>query len=168
MTNNGKSGKRSLFHSFADAFRGIWDCIKAERNMRIHLSVACYVFFFGVRMGLSRGELACLGVTVGVVMSAEAMNTAVEKLCDFAETRRNPHIRVIKDIAAGAVLLTALAAVAVGLFTFLRPALWEAVLEICHTPALLVPFLLFAILDLVFIFAGPLRMAGWFSEKKKR
>ena len=136
--------------------------------MRIHLSVACYVLFFGFRMGLSRGELACLAVTVGAVMSAEAMNTAVEKLCDFAENRRNPHIRVIKDIAAGAVLLCALAAVAAGVFLFLRPALWEAVLEICRTPAMLVPFLFFAVLDLVFIFAGPLRIAEWVTGKKRR
>ena len=136
--------------------------------MRIHLSVACFVLFFGFRMGLSRGELACLGVTAGAVMSAEAMNTAVEKLCDFAENRRNPHIRVIKDIAAGAVLLSALAAVAVGLFLFLRPPLWEAVLELCRTPAALGLFLLVTALDLVFIFAGPERIAGWFTGKKKR
>lgn len=136
--------------------------------MRIHLSVACYVLFFGFRMGLSRGELACLAVTVGAVMSAEAMNTAVEKLCDFAENRRNPHIRVIKDIAAGAVLLCALAAVAAGVLLFLRPALWEAVLEIYRTPAMLVPFLFFAVLDLVFIFAGPLRIAEWVTGKKRR
>ena len=136
--------------------------------MRIHLSAACYVLFFGFRMGLTRGELACLALTIGVILSAEAMNTSVEKLCDFIEKRQNPHIRVIKDIAAGAVLLSALAAVLVGLFTFLRPALWEAVLELCRTPALLVPFLLFVLLDLVFIFAGPLRIAEWVAGKKRR
>ena len=165
MMNN---GKRTLFHSFSDAFRGIWDCIKAERNMRIHLSAACYVLFFGFRMGLSRGELGCLALTIGAVMSAEAMNTAVEKLCDFAENRRNPRIRVIKDIAAGAVLLTALSAALVGIVIFLRPALWEAVLELCGSTAALCLFLLFVVLDLIFIFAGPERVAHLFSRKKKR
>ena len=136
--------------------------------MRIHLSAACYVLFFGFRMGLTRGELGCLAVTVGAVMSAEAMNTALEKLCDFAENRRNPHIRVIKDIAAGAVLLTALAAVIVAVVIFLRPALWEAVLEICRDFRLLCFFVLFTALDLIFIFAGPERIAKWFSGKRKR
>lgn len=169
MANSGgQGGKRTLIDSFADAFRGIWDCIRSERNMRIHLSACCGVLFFAVRMGLSRGELACLALTIGMVVSAEAMNTAVEKLCDFTQKHWNPRIRVIKDIAAGAVLLTALAAVLVGAVLLFRPALWQALWEICRKPLSLMVFLLVIAADLVFIFAGPQRIADWFSGKKKR
>ena len=167
--DSGRGKKRTLRNSFADAFRGIWGCVRSERNMRIHLTLCCYVLFFGFRMGLSRGELACLVLTIGVVMGAEAMNTSVEKLCDFTEKHWNPRIRVIKDIAAGAVLLCARAAVLVGGVLFLRPALWQTVLEICSAPLSLCLFFLSAVLAWSFIFIGPTKIKeSLFSKKKGR
>ena len=60
---------------------------------------------------------------MGMVTAAEAMNTAVERLCDFIEEGHNPRIGIIKDIAAGAVLLAAVFAAAVGIVVFLPPVL---------------------------------------------
>lgn len=136
--------------------------------MRIHFTAACYVMFFSFRMGLTRGEIACLVLTVGVVMSAEAMNTAVEKLCDFAQKQQNPRIRVVKDVAAGAVLLCALAAAAVGAVVFLRPELWRSVLELCASPLSLGLFLLSAAVALAFIFIGPQRLVDRLGRRKKQ
>lgn len=167
-SNFGQGKKRTLGNSFADAFRGIWGCIRSERNMRIHLTLGCYVLFFGFRMELSRGEIACLILTIGVVMGAEAMNTSVEKLCDFTEKHWNPRIRVVKDIAAGAVLLCALAAALVGAVLFLRPALWQILLGICTDPLSLCLFLLSAAAALIFIFIGPLKIKEALSGKKKK
>ncbi len=168
MVNNfGQGRRRTLLNSFADAFRGIWGCIRSERNMRIHLTLCCYVLFFGFRMGLSRGEMACLILTIGVVMGAEAMNTSVEKLCDFTEKHWNPRIRVVKDVAAGAVLLCALAAVLVGGVLFLRPALWQVLLVICGDPLSLCLFLLSMAAALIFIFIGPIKIKDALSGKKK-
>ena len=89
MSNTGPSGKRRVWQSFADAFRGIGACLKSERNMRIHLVMAVYVLFFASQLSLSRGEMACLVLAIGAVMAAEALNTAVEKLCDFAQKNQN-------------------------------------------------------------------------------
>lgn len=161
-----KSGRRTIFHSFRDAFRGVWACIKSERNMRVHLSVCCYVVFFGFRMGLSRGELCCLFLTIGLVTAMETMNTAVERLCDFTENRLNPHIRAVKDLAAGGVVLAAIAAVAVGAALFLRPAMWEAITSLCAQPLSVALLLLSVILALVFIFYGPEKLAALFKKTR--
>ncbi len=161
-------GKRTLFHSFADAFRGVWDCVKSERNMRIHLTACAYVLFFASRLNLSRGEWACLFLTMGLVTATESMNTAVEKLCDFAQKQLNPRIRVVKDVAAGAVLLSALAAVLVGGAVLFRPELWTAVVEIVSAPWKLGLFLLSAAAALAFVFAGPMRLAEALGRRKKK
>ncbi len=161
-------GRRTVFHSFQDAFRGVWDCVKSERNMRIHLTACAYVLFFASRLGLSRGEWACLFLTIGSVMAAEAMNTAVEKLCDFTQKQLNPRIRVVKDVAAGAVLLSALTAALVGAAVLLRPELWTAVTEIVSTPLGLGLFLLSAVIALVFVFVGPSRLVEGLSRQKKK
>ena len=77
--------------------------------MRIHLTACAFVLYFASQLSLSRGEMACLLLAIGMVMSAELLNTAVEKLCDFNQKSQNRYIRVIKDMAAGAVLLAAVA-----------------------------------------------------------
>lgn len=165
MSDNG--GKRTLIHSFKDAFRGIGGCILSERNMRLHLTACCYVLFFAVRMGLTRGELAVLAITIGAVMSAECMNTAVEKLCDFTEKHWNPHIRVIKDIAAGAVLLCALAALVVGLAIFLRSELFQVISQICTHPVSLLLFAASVAAAAVFVFVGPVKIAELLGKRHR-
>lgn len=151
--------------SFSDAFRGIWDCLKTERNMRVHLVACCYVLFFASRLELSRGEMACLILTIGSVMGAEAMNTAVEKLCDFNQKNLNPRIRVVKDVAAGAVLLSALAAALVGVVILFRPELWTSLWALAAQPVSLILLVVSLAAALVFILAGPERIAGWFRRK---
>lgn len=123
--------------------------------MRIHFIACVYVLFFASRLGLSRGEMACLILTIGCVMSAEAMNTAVEKLCDFTQKNLNPRIRVVKDVAAGAVFLCAFAAALVGVVILFRPELWTSLLAILTDPASCAVFLITLALALAFIFAGP-------------
>lgn len=165
MMNNGK--KRTLLDSFRDAFRGIWCCLKSERNMRFHLAACCYVFFFASQLSLTRGEMAALALTIGAVLSAEAMNTAVERLCDFAQRQRNPMIRAVKDMAAGAVLLCALAAVIVGLCVLCRPELWQVLKVICTEPWPLGLFLLSLAAAFVFVFIGPQRLGDFFARGRK-
>lgn len=134
--------------------------------MRIHLTACVYVLFFASQIGLTRGEMACLCLTIGFVMAAEAMNTAVEKLCDFTQKHLNPRIRVVKDVAAGAVLLSALSAVLVGAVVLLRPQLWQVVWKICSGPWSLGLFLLSLAAALVFVFVGPVKLKEWRPRKK--
>ncbi len=91
--------------------------------MRIHVTAAVYVLFFA-SLGVSRGEFAAL-LAVAVVITAEGFNTAIEMLCDYAQKSYNRFIGRTKDIAAGAVLISAVFAAFVGIAVLWRPkALW--------------------------------------------
>ena len=114
--------------SFGYAARGVWYCIRHERNFRIHLGIAAYVLAFAPYFSLSRAEGAVLAVLMALVLCAEAVNTAVERTVDLASTERQPRARAAKDAAAGAVLLCALAAALVGILLFARPDIWRQIL----------------------------------------
>lgn len=75
--------------------------------MRIHLTAAVYVLFFSPFLGVTRSEYGVLLLTIATVIAAEAFNTAMEMLCDYAQKSYNPLIGKTKDIAAGAVLVCA-------------------------------------------------------------
>ena len=108
------------------AGRGVWFCIRHERNFRVHMAVAAYVLLLAPYFSLSRGEWAALLAGVALVLAAEAVNTAVEQVVNLASPRRRTRARVAKDVAAGAVLLCAAGALAAGLFLFLRPEAFAA------------------------------------------
>ncbi len=123
--------------------------------MRIH-AVACgYVLFFAAKMGLPREELAAVFLAIGAVTAAEAMNTAVEKLCDFVQDKRDPKIAAIKDMAAGAVVLSAVFAALAGGAVFLRPELGQLIWEIIRTPWKLGVFLASAAAGALLVFVVP-------------
>ncbi len=132
--------------------------------MRIHLVMAVYVLFFASQLSLSRGEMACLVLAIGAVMAAEALNTAVEKLCDFAQKNQNRYIRFVKDVAAGAVLLSAVGALLAGVFLLFRPELWRLLWGILGHPLSLGLLALSLALAAGFIFLGP----AWVEERLDR
>lgn len=144
--------------SFADAFRGICDCLRTERNMRFHLVACCYVLFFAFRMELGRLEMGCLFLAIGLVMGAEALNTAIEKLCDFTQKSRNPLIGKVKDMAAGGVLLCALSAALCGVWILFRPRLLKEFLSLWKEPLTAILFLLSLLIAFLFVFLGPQRL----------
>ena len=102
------------------AGRGVWFCIRHERNFRVHMAVAAYVLLLAPYFSLSRGEWAALLAVVALVLAAEAVNTAVEQVVNLASPRRRTRARVAKDVAAGAVLLCAAGALAAGLDVYKR------------------------------------------------
>ncbi|MBS6860119.1 MAG: diacylglycerol kinase family protein [Clostridiales bacterium] len=110
------------FHkSVLCAIHGIAHCLKQERNMRIHTVAALYVLFFSVFFRFTPAEYGVLILTIGSVLSAELFNTAAEDLCDFVSPGFAERIGSVKDLAAGAVLVCALAALGVGAALFWRP-----------------------------------------------
>ena len=137
------------------AGRGVWFCIRHERNFRVHMAVAAYVLLLAPYFSLSRGEWAALLAVVALVLAAEAVNTAVEQVVNLASPRRRTRARVAKDVAAGAVLLCAAGALAAGLFLFLRPEAFAAMqadfLRCPWKPALLAASLP---LDVWFVICG--------------
>ena len=146
---------KSLVKSFAYAFRGLWFCVKNERNMRIHIVAAVVVLLFSLIYGLTRTEYALLVMMLGLVMVCELVNTAIEALVNLGAPAYDSLARIAKDVAAAAVLLCALAAVGVGLALFWHPAkLWDTLVVIITTPVYWISFLILLILGVLFIFRG--------------
>lgn len=115
-----------LIVSFGHAWRGVRYVVKHEKNARIHLVFAIGVLALGLILRLTSGDLAAILLAVIIVFFAEIMNTAFERTLDIVEPNHHPIVKLIKDMAAGAVLVTAIAAVAIGIviFTPYLVALW--------------------------------------------
>ena len=124
---------KKFLKCFVYAFRGIVFCLANERNMRVHLCFTVYMFgyltvydFFDV----SRTGFAVLFTLCALVMSLEAVNTAVERAVDFAAKGEiSPLAKVAKDSCAGAVLISAIAAVAAGIAILWQPEAFKAMFE---------------------------------------
>ena len=121
--------RATLVKSFRHAFAGFWYAFRTQRNMQIHLSIALAVVALGVYLGLGWTQWAVLGLTIGFVLVAEMFNTVAEAALDAATPHYHPLVKVAKDVAAGAVLLTSLVAVAVGLLV-MGPPLWSRLLDL--------------------------------------
>jgi len=104
--------------SFGNATLGITYLVRTQRNFRIHLLIAAAVAAAGLVLGLGATEWAVLAVTVALVIMTEALNTGIELAVTLASPERRPEAKAAKDIAAGAVLVSAIAAVMVGLALF--------------------------------------------------
>ena len=108
-----------LLRSFVIGFRGLAHTIASEQNMRIHCLAAVGVVGAGVCFSLAAWEWVGVLLCVGLVLSAECMNTALERLADRVSTDLHPLIKQAKDCGSAAVLVLALTSVAVGLVVFL-------------------------------------------------
>ncbi len=104
--------------SFRCAARGFVYCVRHERNLRIHLAAVPYVFIFSLFYGFSRAEYAVLALTCAFVISAELFNTSIEVVIDKISPKFSFFAMIGKDIAAGAVLVSAVSAVIVGITLF--------------------------------------------------
>ena len=105
--------------SFRNAFSGIRHLIQTESPARIHLVMSVAVMGIGLSLSISTSDWCLVTLAVGLVWAAEAVNTAIERLVDLSSAGHHPLAGQAKDLAAGAVLLAALAAAAVGLLVFL-------------------------------------------------
>ncbi len=114
----------NLFDSFKYALEGIGYTIKTQRNMRLHLTVGVIVFIVSLYLQISRIELAILTMVVTMVIVAEMFNTAIESTIDLYSRQRHPLAKIAKDVAAAAVLISAISSALVGLL-ILGPPLWE-------------------------------------------
>lgn len=111
---------RKLRQSFACAFRGVLSCLRTERNFRIHITAAVYVAAAAATARLDAVRCAVLCLCFAAMLSAELMNTAVERLSDRQTTSYDKLVREAKDIAAAAVVVCALFCVVIGALFFLR------------------------------------------------
>ena len=105
--------------SFEYAGKGIRSFVLSTPNAWIHLTVAVIVIAAGFYFKLSIIEWIGIVLSIGMVLSAEALNTAVEEWVDVVKPEFDKKAGNVKDIAAGAVLMTAICATVIGLLIFL-------------------------------------------------
>jgi len=110
---------RSRIKSFSYALAGLRRFVIREHNARIHLAATIGVIIAALAVGVTRIEAAILAIVTGLVWVAEILNTCIERLADHVTKERHPEIGIIKDLAAGAVLIAAITAVIVALFIFI-------------------------------------------------
>jgi diacylglycerol kinase len=122
----GRSGRAGFLRGFEYAGRGVWYVVATQRNMRVHLAAALAVVVAGLVVGVSATDWACLAVAIGLVLTAEAVNTVIETVVDLITTEYHPLAKAAKDAAAGAVLLASAAAVGVAVAVFLPRLLRSA------------------------------------------
>ncbi len=108
-----------FFKGLSYAFTGLSLAWREESNFKIEVVCAVLAIALGATVQLSAVEFALVAIAIGIVLAAEAFNTALEELCDKLETDHDPRTARIKDLAAAAVLIAAAAALAVGLFIFI-------------------------------------------------
>lgn len=109
---------RKQIRSFGYAWKGIRCCVGKEQNLNFHLIVTILVSATGWCFGISREEWMILFGCFGMVIAAELFNSAIERLVDLVSPQYHPLAGQVKDIAAGAVLVCAIAAVLIGCFLF--------------------------------------------------
>ena len=109
---------QSLFQSFNVAAGGIIHAVRTQRNLSIHFAIAIAVLVAAIGFGATKLELAVLLLAITFVLIAELVNTAVEAAVDVASTSFDPMAKLAKDIGAGAVLIAAINAIAVGYLVF--------------------------------------------------
>ena len=136
---------RSVYY----AVRGLGFALFNERNLRVHFAAAAYVLWFSRYYSLGRVEYALLIMTIGIVIAAEMINTAIEKSIDVTVEDFNALAGSAKDVAAGAVLVASLTSFGVGVALFWEPAVFLVIWEdIIKAPLL---HLFFVILTIIWI-----------------
>lgn len=108
----------SSVRSFGFAIEGLAYLVRTQRNFRVHLLAAVSALAAGAALRLSAAEWAILIVTIALVVLTEALNTGIEIAVSLASPDLRPEAKAAKDIAAGAVLLAAVASVGVGIALF--------------------------------------------------
>ncbi len=109
---------QSLLESFNFAIEGIIHVLRTQRNLRLHFLIAFGVIVAAVAFDVSRLELIALLISIAFVLIAEMLNSAIEAAVDMSSTSFDPLAKLAKDVAAGAVLIAAVNAVAVGYLVF--------------------------------------------------
>ena len=151
---------KKQLRSFGCAFRGIGAAIRTEGHLRFHLVAAFYVLLFSLFYDFSAAQYAVLFVLIPLVIAAELVNSAVERVCDLVTKEQNPYVRAAKDMAAGAVLVLSIGAAATACIFFLNfEKIGVIVKFFAENPVFILPLTISAVLSVLF---------GWKGGKKQK
>lgn len=100
------------------AFKGAFKLITTEHSIMVQTFLAIFITMAGFHFSITKTEWMFQIFAIGLILSIEGLNTAVEKMADFVHPDHHQKIGFIKDIAAGAVLFAAFAGISIGLFIY--------------------------------------------------
>jgi diacylglycerol kinase (ATP) len=129
VLNRRPAPQKTVTDSFSQAMAGVVHAFRTQRHMRAHLLIIAIVFGGVLFFDLKAVEVLIVFFAISLVISTELLNTAVEMAVDLFNPQYHPLARLIKDIAAGAVLVASGNALVVGCVIFLRPIRWQDRLE---------------------------------------
>lgn len=118
MENSFKKKPPSFIRNLKGAIKGIFYSLKTERHLRFHFFATLVVICTGLYFNLNHIEWLFLIYAIGSVITAELFNTAIERTVDLAKPEYHPIAGAAKDVASGAVLVTAIQAVIIGIIIF--------------------------------------------------
>ncbi len=110
--------KRTIIDSFNNAIEGLIYVLRTQRNMRWHFITAFLVLFASIFLGVQKDQFIMLLFAISFVLFAELINTAIESAIDVTSTTFDPLAKIAKDVSAGAVLLSSINAVVIGILIF--------------------------------------------------
>lgn len=146
----------SLLRSFLYAIKGFLWMLFNERNFRVHLVCLGYMMFFLFRYDffvLSRVEYAILVICAALVIGGEMINSGIEKADDSVSRETVHTIKISKDVAAGAVLVFAIASVFVGVMLLWQPEAFKQLFNYyLEAPVRIALFVVSLVASLLFIF----------------
>ena len=114
-----EKGLKKFFNSFSYPIKGLKYAYRNEQNLAVDVGMALIVIVFGFIFQIDKYEWAILALTIGLVISCELINTAIEAVVDLVTEEYHPLAKVAKDTSAAAVFIFAIVAVVVGLIIFL-------------------------------------------------
>lgn len=109
---------KKIKNSFKYAINGFFRAFKEERNLKIHITIMFLVIVAGLGLDISKEEWIICILLFGLVISLELVNTAIETTVDIAMPEKNEKAKVAKDVAASAVLVSAIVSAIIGLLIF--------------------------------------------------
>ncbi len=118
MNEKNKFSLKTRIKSFRYALTGLKTLFREEHNARIHLVAALIVIALGFVLNVSLNEWISLIIVMSLVFICELINTSLEALADFVSPGKHPQIKKVKDLAAAAVLISALSALITGVIVF--------------------------------------------------
>jgi diacylglycerol kinase len=113
-----QKGLKKFFHSFTYPIKGLRYAYRNEQNLVVDVGMAILVVIAGFIFKVSVTEWALLALTIGLVISCELINTAIEAVVDLVTEEYHPLAKVAKDTSAAAVFIFAIVAVIVGIIIF--------------------------------------------------
>jgi undecaprenol kinase/diacylglycerol kinase (ATP) len=113
---------KKFLNSFRFALQGMYRFFSHERNGQIQTVFGLTAILLGFLLSITAFQWLLVLFCIGLVISLEMINTAIEKFCDLVTTDFHPGVKIIKDVAAGAVLVASICSLLIGLIIFI-PAL---------------------------------------------